>query len=267
MSSLRILGCSGGIGRGLRTTSFLLNQQILIDAGTGVGDLTLDELKNINAVFLTHSHLDHVCCVPFLADSVGAARLAEGLPPLQVYGIFETITAIRDHILNNVIWPDFTKIPNQDHPFIQLNTIEIGESINLPIPHLGKITALPVRHSVPANGYVIETPTGSLAFTGDTGSCDELWEALNQVPNLKHLLIETSFNDEEESLAKISGHLSPRILMNELSKLLVKNLTIHISHLKPDGGITIIDEIQSLNKNASIFLQIEALKSEQQIYF
>ena len=42
---LRVLGCSGGIGgRHLRTTSLLVDNDILIDAGTGVGDVSLAEL-------------------------------------------------------------------------------------------------------------------------------------------------------------------------------------------------------------------------------
>jgi 3',5'-cyclic-nucleotide phosphodiesterase len=61
---LRILGCSGGIGGANRTTSFLINDSILIDAGTGVGDLSFSALTRIEHVFITHSHLDHIACLP-----------------------------------------------------------------------------------------------------------------------------------------------------------------------------------------------------------
>jgi len=72
---LRILGCSGGIGgRHLRTTSMLLDNDILIDAGTGVADLSLTELSLIDHIFLTHSHLDHVASIPFMVDTVGGMR-------------------------------------------------------------------------------------------------------------------------------------------------------------------------------------------------
>jgi len=71
---LRILGCSGGIGGELRTTSMLLDDDVLIDAGTGVGDLSLPQLAQINDVFVTHSHLDHVTSIPFLLDTVGFQR-------------------------------------------------------------------------------------------------------------------------------------------------------------------------------------------------
>ncbi|HVJ12663.1 MAG TPA: MBL fold metallo-hydrolase, partial [Burkholderiales bacterium] len=85
---LRVLGCSGGIGgRHLRTTSFLLDGDILIDAGTGVGDLTLAELSQIDHIFVTHSHLDHVASIPFLVDTVGGMRSK----PLTVYTTQPTI--------------------------------------------------------------------------------------------------------------------------------------------------------------------------------
>ena len=144
-SHLRVLGCSGGFSADLRTTSLLLDDHILIDAGTGVGDLTLDELRKIDYVFLTHSHLDHICSLPFIADAVGASRNK----PLQVYGIYETIHALQEHIFNNVIWPDFTKIPSPQQPFISLHLLEINEPMRLSNI---TITALPVDHSIAANG-------------------------------------------------------------------------------------------------------------------
>ncbi|CAN7407560.1 MBL fold metallo-hydrolase [Paraburkholderia hospita] len=68
-------GSGGGIGAGLHTTAMLLESDVLIDAGTGVGDLSIEALSRIDAVFLTHSHLDHLCLVPFVANTVGQLRL------------------------------------------------------------------------------------------------------------------------------------------------------------------------------------------------
>ena len=241
--TLRILGCSGGIASDLRTTSLLLNESILIDAGTGVGDLTLDELRKIDHVFLTHSHLDHICSIPFIADAIGASRDK----PLKIYGIDATIHALQKYIFNDVIWPDFTKIPSTKHPFISLSPIEIGTSIQL--GNLS-ITALPVDHSIAANAYAVESDKGALVFSGDTGSSDQFWDAINRtIPpkHLRHLIIETSFLNAEEKLASISGHLSPRVLIQELGKLgsqvFHPDLQIWISHLKPDGGEDIMTEI------------------------
>ena len=240
---LRVLGCSGGIGADLRTTSLLLNDHIVIDAGTGVGDLSLDELRKIDQVFLTHSHLDHICSLPFMADAVGGSRKK----PLKVYGIYETIHALQEHIFNNLIWPDFTKIPDAKNPCISLQSIEVSEPIKL-----GKITitALPVDHSIAANAYAISSDTGTLVFSGDTGVSEGFWEAVNQQKQLKHLIIETSFLDQEELLAVISGHLCPSLLMKELSKLDPKTChpeaKIWVCHLKPDGSNAIMQEIEAL---------------------
>jgi len=243
-SLLRVLGCSGGIGADLRTTSFLLDQDILIDAGTGVGDLSLDALKNIHQVFVTHSHLDHICSLPFMADAVGAARLATNSPPLKIYGIPETINALKSHIFNDVIWPDFTKLPSAQNPFISLHPIEIGQTID--ISQNGQkrlITALPVDHSIAAVAYAIESDTGTLVFSGDTGRSIAFIKALNSLSQLDHLIIETSFNDSEEALANISGHLSPALLAQELQQLQHPAAQVWITHLKPDGGQSIFDEI------------------------
>jgi glyoxylase-like metal-dependent hydrolase (beta-lactamase superfamily II) len=103
-------GSGGGIGAGLHTTAMLLESDVLIDAGTGVGDLSIEALPRIDAVFLTHSHLDHLCLVPFVADTVGQ------LPrkPLTIYGLKEILDMLRTHVFNNLLWPDFTSLPHPD---------------------------------------------------------------------------------------------------------------------------------------------------------
>lgn len=256
--SLQVLGCSGGISAGLRTTSFLLNENTLIDAGTGVGDLTLDQLHKIDHIFLTHSHLDHICSVGLLADSVGGSRSK----PIQVYGITATVNALKNHILNNIIWPDFTAIPSLEHPFLKLNEIDIGQSLDT---GSYKITALPVNHSVAANGYAIESDSGVLVFSGDTGPHPAFWEAVNAYPNLKHLLIESSFTASEHALADLSGHYSSLSIVKDLKNLQNQNTQVWISHLKPDGGHHIMDEIKSNSSDLS--QEISSLQQDQILIF
>ena len=235
--TLTVLGCSGGIGGDLRTTSFLLDDDVLMDAGTGACDLPLEALRKINHIFLTHSHLDHIASVPFIADAVGASRDK----PILVYGTTETLHAVKAHIFNDVIWPDFSRIPTIEAPFVRFMPIEIGQPIHL---DGREILAIPVNHSIPANGYAIKSATGkTLVFSGDTGPSTVFWQAVNQINALEHLIIETSFNDAEEELAKISGHFAPRLLVEDLSKLQHKQTQLWISHLKPDGGDSIYREI------------------------
>ena len=125
---LKVLGCSGGIGgRHLRTTSLLVDNDILIDAGTGVGDVSLAELMLIDHIFITHSHLDHVCSIPFLVDTVGGMRNK----PLIVHATEPTLEIIRNHIFNWSIWPDFTQVPTPSKPFMRYEAIELGETVEI----------------------------------------------------------------------------------------------------------------------------------------
>ncbi len=223
---IRILGCSGGIGgRHLRTTSLLLDHDVLIDAGTGVGDLAIAELVQIDHVFITHSHLDHIACVPFIVDTVGEMRNR----PMTIHATAATLEIMRAHIFNWAIWPDFTKIPNAETPFMKFSEIKIGESIDLD----GRtITPLPADHTVPAVAFQVNSGSGSLVFSGDTGPCPDLWKVVNQISNLKYLLIECAFSDRERNLALMSKHLCPSLLMEELSQL-ERNCEVFITHLKP----------------------------------
>jgi ribonuclease BN (tRNA processing enzyme) len=223
---LRVLGCSGGIGgRHLRTTSFLVDGDILIDCGTGVGDLTLAELSQIDHIFITHSHLDHVASIPFLVDTVGGMRSK----PIMVYATRATIEIMRNHLFNWAIWPDFTEIPTAESPFLRYQEVQVGTVMSL---GGREITPLPARHTVPAVGYHLDSGQASLVFTGDTGQNDALWRVVNRIRNLKILIIETAFSNKERQLAEISRHLCPETLAAELAKL-ERTAEIYITHLKP----------------------------------
>jgi len=240
---LRILGCSGGIGSSLRTTSMLLDHDVLIDAGTGVGDLGLDELKVIDHVFLTHSHLDHIAYLPFMLDSVAGMRDR----PLIVYALAETLETLQQHIFNWKIWPDFNQIPNSQQPYMLYQTIVLEETIIL---NGRAITPLPANHVVPAVAYRMDSGEASLVFTGDTTSQDELFILLNKINNLKYLIIETGFPNADKDLAVLSRHLCPDLLAAELLKLRLKP-EIYITHLKPGEGEQTMKEIGECVKNFS----------------
>jgi ribonuclease BN (tRNA processing enzyme) len=235
---LRVLGCSGGIGgRHLRTTSFLVDSDVLIDAGSGVGDLSLAELTRIDHVFVTHSHLDHVTSIPFLVDTVGGMRDR----PLTVYATAPTIEILKNHLFNWAIWPDFTEIPTPEAPFLRYEEIELGRTVALAGR---KITPLPAIHAVPAVGYHLDSGQGSLVFTGDTGPNDELWKIVNRISNLKVLIIETAFSNKERYLAEVSRHLCPSMLADELAKF-ERRAEIWITHLKPGEIELIMEEIEA----------------------
>jgi ribonuclease BN (tRNA processing enzyme) len=232
---IRVLGCSGGIGGSLRTTSFLVDDDILLDAGTGVGDMSLEQLAKIDHIFVSHSHLDHVTSIPFLVDTVCWMRRS----PIKVYGIKETLDILRAHLFNWKIWPDFTQIPDSDNPFMVYRELKVGETIEL---RGRRFTAIPANHTVPAVGYKMENSRAALIFSGDTSTNDALWAVVNATENLKYLIIETAFSNKEREIAVASKHLCPRMLAEELEKMHVRP-EVFITHLKPGEGALTMKEV------------------------
>ena len=240
---VRVLGCSGAIAKDCRTTSFLIDGDVLIDAGTGVGDLTLDEMRGVDHVFLTHSHLDHIAALPLMVDAIAARRTS----PVQIHALAGTIAALQTHIFNGVIWPDFSRIPSLESPFISFHEIQTGQTLALK----GKvIEVLPAVHTVPAVGYAITGGTGCWVFTGDTERNPAFWKRVNEL-DVAMLVIETAFSNREKDLAKLSLHLSPVVLANELDFIAKdKKYPIYITHTKPAETALIMAEIQKFDETS-----------------
>lgn len=247
---VRILGCSGTIAKGCRTTAFLLGERILVDAGTGVGELTLEDMRRIDHVFLTHSHLDHIAALPLLLDAVGTRRSL----PLQVHALPATLAALRGHVFNGTIWPDFTRIPSPQEPFVQFSPLGVGDVF---VAAGTLLEVLPARHSVPAVGYAARGQSGWWVYSGDTeGMAPAFWlrvNALHQEPGgVAALCIETAFSNAEAELARASRHLSPATLARELAALRPgAGLPIYITHTKPQESGVIMREVQALGRDGA----------------
>ena len=243
---IRVLGCSGSIAAGSRTTAFLVDTDILIDAGTGVGDLTLEQMAEVDHIFVTHSHLDHVLAIGLLADSVTRRRSALGRPAVQVRALPATIAALRSHVFNGVIWPDFTRLPSVDQPVLQFVEVQVGQAVEI---GTRRIEALPASHTVPAVGYAVQSTRpgapGAWVFSGDTGPNPALWRRLQTLP-LAALVIETAFRDDEAELARVSQHLCPSLLAQELRQL-SHPTEVLITHIKPGEVDTVMSEIAAQN--------------------
>ena len=241
---IRVLGCSGAIAAGYKTTAFLLDDDILIDAGTGVGDLPLEELAGIDHILVSHSHLDHVLGIPLLADSVLRLRAQAGRPPIQIHALAATLNALRAHIFNGIIWPDFTRLPSAERPVLSLHPFEIGERLLINGRTIEVLSAL---HTVPAVGFAVDggNDAGHWVFTGDTGPNPALWQRLAQL-KVAHLVIETAFSDEETRLADLSRHLCPAALGRELAQLR-GSVEVHITHIKPGESEAVMAEVGALN--------------------
>jgi len=210
---IRTLGCSGGIGAGSRTSAMLIDSDVLIDAGTGIGDLALEDLHSIRHVFLTHAHLDHIAGLPMLVD----ANFDEDFElPVTVYARSETLDAIKAHLFNDVIWPDFARIPSEDRAILRYQVCDPGDTITI---NHRRFHAVDVSHSVPSLGYTVQNSGGVFAVSGDTRTNETLWPALNACDDLKALVIEVSFPDELAELAASAGHYTPMTMCRDLERL------------------------------------------------
>ena len=218
------LGCNGSISGELRTTCYLVDDDILIDAGSGAGDLSLAQTIAINTVFLTHSHLDHSGFLPLLADTAGNFRTT----PLTVYALPETIAILREHIFNNQLWPDYTALPTAERPYLRFHPLRQGETVEL---DGRRFTALPARHAVPCIGYRVDSGAASLVYSADTTFCEDFWQALNRIDNLKYLLIENTFLNANTTGAQRSGHNTANLLAQGLH-LLERPVELFIVHME-----------------------------------
>lgn len=248
-----MLGVSGTELPGHTPPSLLLGERILFDAGSLTHALDLKDQLKLSDIFVTHAHLDHVTGIPFLAENLA---LAQKRVPVRILSIPPVIQAIKRHLLNGMIWPDFSTIPDAHHPILRL--IEL--KINHPVSIRGyAITPVEVNHSVPAAGYLVEgSRKRSFFYTGDTGPSGDLWGRIGE--KLIHcLIIEVSFPNRMEAIAIETGHLTPRLLKRELSRMRCMPKKIMVTHLKPKYAQTIKGELKELRIKNLKLLQDEEM--------
>jgi 3',5'-cyclic-nucleotide phosphodiesterase len=224
---LRILGCHGGTSLHHRNVSFLVDGKLALDAGNLAGALTLGEQSEIETVLVSHAHIDHVVELAALCD----ARAQQGGPGVLVAGPPAALEALRAHFFNGVLWPDFARIPSAERPALRWRELEPERWVELSGL---RILPVPVQHSVPCNGFVLDDGRGSIAYSGDTGPTERFWRVLDERPDLRAVVIEISFPDRMAELARVSGHLTPRSFRAELAKLhCAQRVTILVYGLKP----------------------------------
>ena len=232
---IRVLGCSGGIGGIARTTSFLVDQDIVVDAGTGLGDLEVADLIQVDHIFLTHSHLDHITLLPMLVD----AGVGRRTTPMTAYGLPETIATLKECVFNQRLWPDYTSKPSTESPYLRLVPIAMGETVTL---GSRRISALPAKHAIPAVGYRIQGDLGSFVFSGDTTYCEAFWHALEAMDDLRYLAMETTFLNANETGVRESGHTNAMLVAKGL-KQLTRPVELFITHMEPGREVATMKEI------------------------
>lgn len=224
---LRVLGCHGGETPRHRTTAFLLDERLAIDAGALTSQLEMAEQDRLQGVLVSHSHLDHIRDLATIVDN----RCQRDCGTLEIIATKQTIAHLQQHFFNDVLWPDFAKIPSGNQPTIRYTELAIEQDNQI----LGySVTPILVNHTVESAGFIIDDGKGAIGFSGDTGPTDRFWEVLNERQNIKALLMEVSFPDREDGLAQISGHHTPRTLLEDLKKYQApQDLPTMLYHIKP----------------------------------
>jgi 3',5'-cyclic-nucleotide phosphodiesterase len=247
---LRVLGCHGGETPKHRTSSFLVGDTVAIDAGAITSSLSLDEQERIRSVLVSHPHMDHVRDLATLADN----RCQQGGSTLDIVGIPATIHALRTHFFNDIIWPDFTRIDAMDGPTVRF--VEVQPNREREVEGYG-VTPIMVNHTVDTSAFVIRENGATIVYGGDTGPTDELWTHINGLEDLRALMMEVSFPDDEAKLADSSRHLTPATLSSELEKLEHSDhLPILLYHIKPTFEAKVLRELGRLRGRNLQILQI-----------
>lgn len=242
----RVLGGDGGVAVGYQTTSFLLNEDVLIDAGSVATSLSTEEQKKVDYVFISHCHLDHVKDLCFLADNMFAFRKT----PIQVISVKENIDRLKKFVFNNDIWPDFSKLNNGTCNILEFVSIDSEMEVG------GlKVRVFDVNHPVPAIGFIVDDGDSSILITGDTGPTDQIWEEGNKCTNLKAIFTEIAFPDNQKFVAEAAGHFTPKMFVEEMKKVTQK-VPIYIYHLKPSFYNALRQEIDKLGFPNLHYLQL-----------
>jgi cAMP phosphodiesterase len=241
---IKVLGCSGAEFPNFSPPAFLIDDKILLDAGTTTGSLNENAQRKINHILITHAHLDHIRGIPPLADNM---FLRNRKHSITLVGIKEVLQTVRKNLFNNAVWPDFTRIPSHRKPVLKLKVIKTGENFKI---HDYKIIAEKVNHSIAAIGYIIEDSNSKrLLYTGDTGTTANLWERANLKTGkvgIDGAIIEVTFPNNMKKEALRTGHLTPAMLLGELKKLEELPRKIFATHAKPQFLNIISKELRIL---------------------
>jgi ribonuclease BN (tRNA processing enzyme) len=244
---IKVLGAYSAQIPGCGLSSMLIDDVLLLDAGNCTAALSIEDQARIDYVLVTHAHLDHTACIPFLADNVFGKREK----PIVIASIPEVINVLENHLLNNKIWPDFTKIPTVVNPVLTYRTLAEGVEQELG-PY--RVTPVRVHHTVPTVGYILSDPKGGIVYSGDTGPTQKLWERMNRERDIMAVFVETSFPNFMQKVADASGHLTPHTLYGEIEKI-HNDSPIYLFHIKSQYLTDIERDINGLGNKRVNFAQ------------
>ncbi len=239
---LRVIGCHGGETPRHRTSAFVVDDALAIDAGSLTSGMDLRSQFRLTGCIVSHAHLDHIRDLATIADN----RCQAACEPLLVGATRATIHALKKHFFNNLIWPDFTEIPSKAKPALRF--VELKPERRTQLGDYWVRSVL-VTHTIESAGFIVEGPDATIAYSGDTGPTDRFWEVLRGEPNLKALLMEVSFPNRQQRLATVSGHHTPRTLEKDLQKFGdPRDLPTLLYHIKPVFQSEVEQECARLKK-------------------
>jgi ribonuclease BN (tRNA processing enzyme) len=223
---IRVLGAYGAEGLAQRPSAFLVNDRLLIDGGTVGGALASGEQLAIEHALVSHSHLDHIAGLAYLTETLA---LCAAERPLTIASMDPVVTALRTSIFNDIVWPDFTKLPSPTAPVLQFQPLR--EDVE---QRLGDVWVMPVAvsHSVPTSGFIVHDGRSGFVYSGDTGPTDALWKAARDVSGLGAVILECAFPNRMAALADIARHMTPALIRRELDKI-PADVPVMIFHVKP----------------------------------
>ncbi len=237
--TIQILGAYGTKSKGFGTSSFLLNSINVIDAGNLL--YTLEEKSiEIENIWLTHSHLDHIEDIAYILDNYFCMRKKT----LNIIGLPQTIRAIQKHYLNDEIWPDFSKIKLQDSDQYAVKYKILSLEEEYAVDSKSTLRAFSTDHTVESCGYIYTKEENSILITADTHSLESTRVEIQKDKSIKTIVVECSFPSKMEKLAKESKHLTPKLLFEMLKPLENNDITLYINHIKPSYLDLIIEEIE-----------------------
>ena len=235
-----MLGCAGGKAPGCKLTSFLINEELLLEGGSAASGLTIEEQAKLTGVLVSHAHLDHIAELPYLADNIFGLRDDS----LKIIGARDVLEQIQKSIFNNAVWPDFCAICHEGTPILDFSAIEEMETRSC---NGVRMTPYKVDHKGTTFGFILQDAECALLYTSDTGPTEAIWRGASGTENLRAIITEVSFPNKMEELARMSKHMTPAMLQAEMKKM-PPDIPVYIFHIKTQYHDETKAEIEALNE-------------------